>query len=153
MDASPERCWDVLGDPRMTWPRWWPGVSARRVEPRDGPVGSRATLAFRSPLGYALVVDLVVLAAEPPHRVRIAVDGHLHGTADVRLAGTSPTSAEPDGSATTIDVVWRVATTRRWMNAAAPLLHRAFAAAHTRVMAAGEAGLQAHLAGDGASAT
>lgn len=136
----------MLADPAMTWPRWWPGVVARRVEPRDEHTGSRATLAFRSPLGYAVVVDLVVLAAEPPHRVRIAVDGDLRGTADVRLTAGRPTGGGPAGTATTVDVLWRVATTRWWMNASAPLLHRAFAAAHARVMSAGERGLRAYLA-------
>ncbi|AEE46506.1 hypothetical protein [Cellulomonas fimi] len=141
------RCWDVLADPALTWPDWWPHLRTRDVAPADGLVGSSATLLFRTPLGYPLRVALVVTAAESQRRVLVRATGDLDGTGDVRL-----TAAAADR--TRIDVHWDVRTTPRWMNVTAPLLGRAFVASHARVMRAGERGLDRHLrAASGAGLT
>ncbi len=139
--AAPERCWAVLADPRMSWPAWWPGVESLGVRTAEGtgPVGSRARLRFRAPLGYALVLDLRVVDAHEPTRVRVAVTGDLHGTGDVRLSSPAPGS-------TRVDVAWRVRTTRRWMTLLAPVLAPVFVASHAATMRTGERGLRAHLA-------
>ncbi|MFC0715186.1 hypothetical protein [Cellulomonas biazotea] len=133
------RCWEVLADPELTWPVWWPRLRTRDVAPVDGLVGSSATLLFRTPLGYALKVGLVVDEADPHRRVLVSATGDLVGTGDVALTALAP-------ERTQIAVVWDVRTTRRWMNATAPLLGGVFAASHARVMRAGERGLDAHLA-------
>lgn len=137
--APREDCWAVLADPRMTWPQWWPGVEALEVHTSRASVGSSARLRFRSALRYALVLDLTVIEAQEPARVRVAVAGDLVGTGDVRVTAESPGS-------TRIDVAWRVRTSRRWMNALGPVLAPAFAATHAATMRAGERGLRAHLA-------
>lgn len=146
LDAPVARCWDVLADPGMTWPRWWPGVTATDVAPTaDGLTGSSATLLFRTPVGYALRLALVIEDACVRRWVRVRAAGDLVGTGFVELDTPSPTS-------THIRVRWDVATTRRWMNLAAPLLARGFAASHASVMRAGERGLGAYLAAGGATA-
>lgn len=137
--APRQECWDVLGDPRMTWPRWWRGVEALEVRPASGTTGSAARLRFRSPAGYALVLDLVVGEATPPERVRIHVDGDLRGHGDVHLTA-------PEPGATRVDVRWHVRTTRTWMNVVGPVAAPAFALAHAAMMRAGERGLRRHLA-------
>lgn len=137
------RCWDVLADPALTWPRWWPHLRTRDVRAVDGFVGSSATLVFRTPLGYALRVGLVVESAQPPWRVLVRASGDLEGRGDVVLSALGP-------ALTHIDVVWDVRTTRPWMNATAPLLAPVFVASHARVMRLGERGLDRYLAGPGA---
>jgi hypothetical protein len=143
LDAPVARCWDVLADPGMSWPRWWPGVTATDVAPRaDGLAGSSARLRFRTRVGYALRLALVVEDACARRWVRVRAAGDLVGRGFVELDAPSPTS-------TVIRVRWDVATTRPWMNLAAPLLGRGFAASHASVMRAGERGLGTYLAAGG----
>ncbi len=131
--------WDVLADPTMTWPRWWPGLRAQDVVPAPGAlVGSTAVLVMRAPWGYTLRIGLRVEEAEPGARVLTRVTGDLEGTGRI-------TVADLPGAGTHIHVDWRVATVAAWMNLTAPLLAPAFAAAHGRVMAAGERGLRGYL--------
>lgn len=140
LGAPVARCWDVLADPGMSWPRWWPGVSAESVATTpDGLTGSTATLRFRTPVGYALRVALVVEDACRHEWVRVRAAGDLVGTGFVTLEAPTPASTE-------IRVRWDVATTRSWMNLAGPLLARGFAASHAAMMRAGERGLAAYLA-------
>ncbi|WP_034648184.1 SRPBCC family protein [Cellulomonas sp. HZM] len=137
VDARADDVWAVLADPAMSWPRWWPGVRAERVEPREQLVGSRAEVTFRARVGYGLRLRLLVTRATPPHAVTIATAGDLVGTADVTL--------RPDADRTSVTIVWDVVTTLAWMNAVGPLLARPFAASHAAVMRAGERGLAAEL--------
>ena len=148
LDAPRARCWDVLADPAMTWPRWWPGVTAVDVAPAaDGLAGSAATLRFRTRVGYALRVALVVEEAAVHRWVRVRATGDLVGAGFVTLDSPTPAS-------TAVRVRWEVATTRAWMNAAAPLLARGFAASHASLMRAGERGLAAYLGAEpGATGT
>lgn len=132
------RCWDVLADPALTWPDWWPHLRTRDVRPVDGLVGSSATLLFRTPLGYSLSVRLVVESAQERRRVLVRASGDLEGHGDVVLTALAP-------DRTRIGVVWDVRTTRRWMNAGAPLLRPVFVASHAHVMRLGERGLDRHL--------
>ncbi|MDC7121024.1 hypothetical protein OMK64_05695 [Cellulomonas fimi] len=139
------RCWDVLADPALTWPQWWPHLRTRDVRPVDGLVGSSATLLFRTPLGYALRVALVVESAQPQRRVLVRASGDLVGHGDVVLEALDP-------ARTRIGVVWDVRTARAWMNATAPLLAPVFVASHARVMRLGERGLDRHLTATAARA-
>ncbi len=124
----------------MSWPRWWPGVSADAVRPApDGLVGSAALVAFRAPGGYRLRLGLTVVAAEPPHSVRLAADGDLVGTAEVTLT--------PDDAGCRVRIGWDVEPARGWMRVSGPLLRGGFQASHRAVMRAGERGLVAELAG------
>ncbi|MDM7831575.1 SRPBCC family protein [Cellulomonas edaphi] len=131
-------CWDVLADPTMSWPRWWPGVRARDVVATTGLVGSRAHVEFASRARYRLRLELEVAQADAPHRVVLATTGDLVGTADVVLG-------EEPGRLTRVVVDWDVSTTVPWMNLAGPVLARPFAASHAAVMRDGERGLTAYL--------
>jgi uncharacterized protein YndB with AHSA1/START domain len=137
--APVDRCWAVLADPALSWPRWWPGVTAVGVRAVDGLVGSAASLVFRSPLRYSLAVDLEVVAAEPGARVHVRASGDLDGVALARFTA-------PDPGRTRVDVLWRVTPTRRWMAVTGPVLAPVFVAAHAATMRAGERGLARHLA-------
>ncbi len=58
--ASPERVWEVVGDPHH-FPRWWPGVG--RVE---GVGPNVFTQVFTTKKGRAVRVDFRVLESEEP---------------------------------------------------------------------------------------
>ncbi|MGN8246147.1 SRPBCC family protein [Cellulomonas soli] len=146
LPAAPERCWEVLADPAMTRPTWWPGMSAHGVHVSpDGSLGSRARLRFRSPLGYSLAVHLTVTGIDPGRCATLAVTGDLEGRAQVQV--------EADGrpGTTLVRVLWDVRTVRPWMNLTGPVLAPVFARAHAHVMAAGERGLTRHLTGGDAT--
>ncbi|RHA44467.1 SRPBCC family protein [Cellulomonas rhizosphaerae] len=141
LGAPVDRCWQVLADPSMSWPLWWPGVRADGVDPVDALVVSSADVVFRTRVGYALRLHLVVEAAQAPSPVVLRTTGDRVGTADVALepvAGPSPLVR--------VTVAWDVRTTRRWMNALGPVLARPFAASHAAVMRSGERGLTSYLA-------
>lgn len=72
-----------------------------------------------------------------PHR--------LEGEAIGELTGTGCWTLTESGSATFVRYDWEVATTRRWMNALAPILAPAFRWNHGQVMAQGGRGLARHL--------
>jgi len=119
---------------------WWPGVRVAPA-PVDAAVGAQFLLLVRSPLGYRLRVTMRITQSEPARLIAADAVGDLrgHGAITVRAVG--------GGSILTF--VWEVETQRLWMNLAAPLMHGAFARAHDRVMARGERGLRATLAGRG----
>lgn len=162
LPAPREQVWSVLADPAMSWPRWWPHLTAHDVRPGPdgGVVGTRAALELRpARWAYALRFDVEVTAARPGERARLSVEGDLTGVGIITLVGADavpwgadptadPGAADPGSTdpATAVLVDWRVATTRAWMNATGPLLAPAFTAAHARAMRAGERGLTAYLA-------
>ena len=132
----------MLADPELSWPRWWPGLAGRVLALTDDDArrGSRAALAFRTPLGYRLRLELVAAHVAPPSGVRFDVTGDLAGTGVVTLDGGG------DPGRTTVRILWDVRTTRRAMNLAGPALAPLFGWAHRRVMRAGERGLAGALA-------
>ncbi len=139
LPAPVERCWGVLADPTFTWPLWWPGVVARRVAPApDGLVGSVATMVFRSPLRYVLVLELRVVDAYPPHHVVMSADGDLVGHATARLTALA-------ADRTRLDIQSDVVPTRRWMLWTGPLMAPLFRAVHAAMMRDGERGLARYL--------
>ncbi|MFT4219551.1 MAG: hypothetical protein QM611_03405 [Microbacterium sp.] len=135
--ASAERCWSELERALRGDVEWWPGVEvaepAVRVEP-----GARVAMRVRSPLGYRLRAALEITRVDPGRSIEAASAGHLRGAGRVEI----------DETADCADVWfhWDVETTRRWMNATAPVLRPLFTAAHARVMARGERGLRAAVA-------
>ena len=141
--AAPlERCWDVLADPAMSWPTWWPGVRASDVHPQPDLVASRAHVEFRAPSAYVLRLDLTVASADPPRQVVLSTAGDLVGSAHVDLEAVEPVAPT---ALTQVRVDWDVQTTVRWMNILGPALARPFAASHAAVMRAGERGLTQYL--------
>ena len=70
---------------------------------------------------------------------------YLEGVAGGDLDGCGRWSLVADGSTTRVRYDWTVVTTKRWMNALAPLLEPAFRWNHHQVMAEGGRGLARYL--------
>jgi hypothetical protein len=72
-----------------------------------------------------------------PHRIHSLVRGDLVGTGTYQL--------EEDDEGTRVQRVWRVSTTRAWMNRLAPIARPLFVWAHHRVMREGAEAMAARL--------
>lgn len=134
LPAAPDRVWQVLADPDLSWPRWWPGLSG---SPSPGPE-RRASFVLRpARWAYALRFSILIDQEHPPHSATLRVDGDLAGVGLVRI------DVAPGGSVLTLD--WRVRTTRGWMIRTAPLLAPVFRLAHAHAMRSGARGLRTYL--------
>jgi uncharacterized protein YndB with AHSA1/START domain len=121
------------------WPEWWRGVE-RVVKLEDGDAEGRGSLGqytWRSLLPYRLEFEMRITRVDRPHRMDGKAVGELTGTGSWRLY-------EDDG-ATAVLFEWRVHTTRRWMNAFAPLARPVFRWNHDWVMRQGGRGLARRL--------
>jgi hypothetical protein len=138
--APREACWALLADPELSWPRWWPGLRGHVVVLTDDDArqGSRAALAFRTPFGRRLRLELEARAVVPPSSARLAVTGDLVGTGLVTVSDAGP-------QASVVVVHWAVRTARWWLDPVGPLSRPLAAWSHARVMRAGERGLAAAL--------
>ncbi len=98
IEATPERLWEVVGDPHHL-PRWWPGVT--RVEGVEGP---RFTQVLFTRKGRPVRIDFLVTDSEPPRRQ--VWEQELPGTPFERVLSESVIEVliEPldDGSEVTI---------------------------------------------------
>jgi len=121
------------------WPEWWDGVdSVVKLEEGDPEGrGSVGRYVWRSALRYRLEFDMRITRVDRPHRMDGQAVGELTGTGSWRLY-------EDDG-ATAVLFEWRVHTTRRWMNALAPVARPVFRWNHDRLMRAGGRGLARRL--------
>jgi hypothetical protein len=122
------------------YPQWWRGVRGAEVRARgrgDG-VGDVVAFAWRSLLPYTLRFELELTAIEPPYRIAAAARGELTGTGVWRIYS---------GAEVAVVYEWRVATTKRWMNAFGPLARPAFVWNHDLVMRHGAEGLARRLGG------
>lgn len=138
LDAPIDPVWDAIYDVDA-WPQWWRGVSAtHEIEP-GGPdgIGKRFTIAWRSFLPYDLEFETTVVAIDRPHLMEGHAIGELTGTGRWRLF-------ERDG-ATAVLYEWDVHTTKRWMNAIAPLARPIFEWNHDYVMRRGAEGIAHRL--------
>jgi hypothetical protein len=121
------------------WPRWWHYVQAF-IELRKGDakgVGAVRRLTWSSALPYRLSFEMGVTAVERPTS--------MEGIASGELAGRGRWRLEADGATTRVRYDWTVATTRPWMNFAAPVLQPVFRWNHGRVMAEGGRGMARRL--------
>lgn len=121
------------------WPEWWHGLE-RVVKLEDGDADGRGSLGrytWRSLLGYRLQFDMRITAVERPRRLEGEAVGELAGTGSWRLY-------EGEGE-TAVLFEWRVGTTRRWMNALAPVARPIFRWSHDWVMRQGARGLARRL--------
>jgi len=133
--AAPiERVWDVIYAIER-WPEWWRGVqSVTELMHGDGDgEGTVYRHVWRSRIPYAVRFDSTVEEVRQPHLILARAEGELAGTGTFRLYES------PLGTAVTYD--WRVHTTRRWMNAVAPVARPVFAWNHHAVMNQGGVGL------------
>jgi hypothetical protein len=132
--ASLADVWQAIVDGDR-WPEWWQGVE--RVELlRAGDergVGSVRRTTWRSRLPYTLTFDAEVVRVEPMTLLEVRASGELEGTGTWELD-------EADG-VTHVRYLWRVRTTRWWMNLFGPMGRPAFKWNHDRVMHNGAVGL------------
>jgi uncharacterized protein YndB with AHSA1/START domain len=134
LDAPRERIWDAIWDSEA-WPRWWRGVErVVELEPGDDDgLGQRSRYTWRSRLPYDLDFEMTTTRVERPLLLEGEASGALAGLGRWRLFEEDETTA--------VVYEWRVGTTKRWMNALAPLARPAFAWNHDWVMRNGGAGL------------
>jgi uncharacterized protein YndB with AHSA1/START domain len=138
--APIEAVFEMLRDSER-YPDWWKGV--KRVETletgNENGVGDSSRFTWRSVLPYSLSFDLLVTRVERPFTIEAQAMGELEGT------GIWTLSEDGDGGGTTVVYVWRVHTTRPWMNMFGPLARPAFVWNHDIVMRQGARGLAAAL--------
>jgi len=139
VEAPVERVWAILQAPE-DWPRWWPMVkSVTLLRPGDAQgLGAVRRLHWATALPYSLAFDVETVRVEP----MTLIEGRASGELD----GVGVWSLTPDGRGTRVRYDWRVAVTKPWMRALAPLLRPMFAWNHGVVMASGLKGLKARLA-------
>jgi uncharacterized protein YndB with AHSA1/START domain len=134
LEAPRERVWDAIRESEK-WPEWWRGVE-RVVEVERGDdegVGQLSRYTWRSKLPYELSFEMRTTRVERPLLLEGQASGELSGVGRWRLYEENGTTA--------VIYEWNVATTRRWMNALAPLMRPAFEWNHDWVMGHGGTGL------------
>ncbi len=136
--TSRARAWEVLEDP-LAWPEWWRGVE--RVSELDGGdaerVGSVYRIAWRSRIPYELEFDFKVRKVDPP----CCMEGDAAGD----LAGTGRWLLFERDDVTAVLYEWHVETSKRWMQALAPVARPVFDYNHNVVMRWGGEGLARRL--------
>ena len=131
LDAPRARVWEVLEDV-ASWPQWWRGVV--RVE-SNGP--DRHLVEWRSRVPYSIRFEFEVQHVERPALMEGRARGDLDGRGRWRLI--------EDGGVTAVIYEWEVTTTKRWMNAVAPVARPVFERNHDLVMRWGGEGLAQRL--------
>jgi hypothetical protein len=118
----------------VEYPRWWKGVRSAEVRRRGDPSGVGDVIEFRwrSFLPYTLRFQIELTRVEPPYLMEAVASGDLSGRGAWRLY---------EGRGVAVVYEWRVATTRRWMNAFEPIARPAFVWNHDVAMRRGARGL------------
>lgn len=145
---SQQEVWDVIADPNMAWPDWWPGCTLAKPLERAPHTGvsaaatllaTTATLNFKASLGYSLSVSYHPTLVDSPNEITFDAGGDLEGEGRVFLSTT-------DYGQTQMNIEWRVRPTSRWMTFLSPIASPAFTFAHAALMRRGEQGLKDYLA-------
>ena len=138
VDAPREDAWEAIWD-SSTWPQWWRGVvQAEETDPGTAcGIGRRGSYAWRSRIPYPVRFEVVSTVVEPPRFLEGEAHGELEGVGRWRLF--------EDAGVTAVLYEWNVRTTKRWMNALAPMAGPAFRWNHDQVMRWGGEGLARHL--------
>lgn len=135
--TDPAKASQTLDDVE-SWPNWWPGLEKlERLEGVPGHVGSRVRCTWRAS-GYRLNIIIEIIDYQPQQILRFTSSGDLigEGSWTMQKAGEDQTAMQ---------IVWNVATTKRWMNRLAPILRPFFERNHQRVMKKGERGFNQFL--------
>lgn len=134
LEAPIERVWAALRDTER-WSEWFPALrDVRLIEPGDEDgVGAVLEPVVRGYLPYDLVLRARITTVEAPRLLEVASLGDLAGTGRATLA--------EEGGLTTLRFEWRVATTKAWMNALAPVARPVFGLNHDLVMTRAGRGL------------
>ena len=110
------------------WPSWWRWL--RRVDVlTDGDengIGARHRLFFGTALPYTLSVETQVVRSLPTSFLETRASGEL--------AGSGVWELSDDDADTLVRYTWVVETTKRWMNAIAPVARPAFSWNHDVLM-------------------
>ncbi|MGG5173078.1 hypothetical protein ACQR35_13035 [Pseudarthrobacter sp. J1738] len=142
-----QKVWDVMADPTMSWPLWWPGCSLAAPLEHHSDVHSSAdeqiltttaALKFRASYGYTLMVLYHPTRVNSPREVTFDARGDLVGQGRAVLSSI-------DEQCTRVEIEWNVRPTSRWMQLLSPLAAPAFKHAHAVLMAKGETGLRNYL--------
>ena len=136
--APREHVFEAIHDSER-WPDWWDGVESV-VKLEEGDAEGRGSLGhyrWRSAMRYRLEFEMRITHVDRPSRMDGEAVGELSGTGSWRFY-------EDDG-ATAVLFEWRVRTSRRWMNALAPVARPVFRWNHDRLMRAGARGLARRL--------
>jgi hypothetical protein len=130
--------WEGIRD-AAAWPEWWRGVvSSEELDHGDeAGVGRRYRVRWRSAVPYVIGFEFTVDEVRAPSFMSGRAVGDLEGDGIWRLY-------EQDG-VTAVTYDWRVATTKPWMSAVAPIARPVFEWNHDWVMARGGEGLAARL--------
>ena len=139
LDAPVENVWQEIKRSE-NWSAWWRGVlRVEELKPGDARgVGKIIRSTWRSALPYNLVFDSEIVRIEELRLIEARAFGELEGQGICRFydAGEILTHVRYD---------WRVRTTKRWMNALAPLAKPFFRWNHNVIMNWGGAGLAKKL--------
>jgi Polyketide cyclase / dehydrase and lipid transport len=138
LDAPRDDVWEAIWE-SGEWPRWWPGViEATEIDPGTPcGVGRRGRYTWRSRIPYSVRFEVAVTEIERPYLLAGDAGGELEGTGRWRFFA--------DGDVTAVLYEWNVRTTKRWMNAVAPIAGPAFRWNHDQIMRRGGEGLARHL--------
>lgn len=138
LTAPIERVFELASHPE-SFTGWWPHVTSSRLveEGDDRGVGRRATYNLRSPLWYSMNFVTTMVEIDSPRRIQMLVRGDLIGTGTFLLDG--------DHRRTRIRLIWKVSTTKRWMNFLASVARPLFAWTHHRLTQSGAAAMARRL--------
>ncbi len=115
---------------------WWGSVDVVDYD------GSNLSLRAKSRFGYRLTFQLKHLQLRRPETLSFESEGDLRGTGVVTFVDGD------NGQSSTMDIVWTVATDRRWMQWSGWLLRPVFVAGHHLIMRQGEKHLNDWLSTD-----
>jgi hypothetical protein len=134
LECGREPVWDAIHD-SQAWPGWWRGVRrAERIGPGDeNGIGERGRYVWRSAIPYPVEFEITSTRVERPHLLEGVATGGLEGVGRWRLF--------EDEGVTAVVYEWNVRTTKRWMNAIAPLARPVFEWNHDWVMNNGGTGI------------
>jgi hypothetical protein len=137
LESEREPIFEAINDSE-SWPKWWRGVE-RVVEvvpgDEDG-IGQVGRYTWKSKLPYELTFEMRTTHKKRPELLEGEASGELKGIGRWRLfeqPGESPVTA--------VVYEWNVSTSKRWMNAIAPLARPIFEWNHDWVMRNGADGL------------
>ena len=140
IDAPLDFVWDAIKD-SAAWPEWWRGV-IRVVELKKGDadgLGAIHRSTWKSALPYTLEFDSEVIRIEEEKLIEARAFGELTGRGLWQFS--------PSDTGVRVQYDWRVETTKRWMNALAPVARPLFNWNHNVIMRWGEEGLKQRVSG------
>jgi len=130
--------WDILYR-QEEWPGWWKGVkNVVPLEPGDNNnIGKKMRYTWKSLLPYSLSFDM--------KSKKIIPLTLMEGVAEGELEGVGRWFFTEANGITVVKYTWDVNTTKKWMNALAPVLKPVFKWNHDIIMRWGAEGLSKKL--------